>query len=58
MLDKILATISLGALTGFMMIVLVWINELDLWIISVAVLLMASYDFYNSTKNTGNNTKE
>lgn len=58
MLDKIIAALSIAALIGFMMIVLVWINELDLWVITVAVLVMASYDFYTSTRNTDKNTKK
>ena len=46
MQDKVLAVISLGALIAFMGIVLVYINEMALWIIVVTVLVMAAYDFY------------
>jgi hypothetical protein len=46
MLDKVLAVVSLGALIGFMGIVLVYINEMALWIIVVTVLVMAAYDFF------------
>lgn len=58
MLDKILAVISLAALIGFMLIVLIWINEIDLWIISVVVLLMAVFDFFYETRNAGGSSKE
>lgn len=58
MLDKIFATISLAAFVGFMLIVLVWINEIDLWIITVVVLAMAIYDFVQSTRNSGDSTNE
>ena len=58
MLDRIFATISLAAFIGFMLIILVWINELDLWIISVAVLLLAVYDFVHTLRDAGDGTKE
>lgn len=51
MLDKVLATISLGALVAFMGIVLVYINEPDLWIIVVVVLVMAGADFYRTIRD-------
>jgi 4-hydroxybenzoate polyprenyltransferase len=46
MMDKALAIISILALIAFMGIVLVFINEIALWVIVCAVLLMAVYDFY------------
>jgi 4-hydroxybenzoate polyprenyltransferase len=46
MLDKVIAIISILVLIAFMGIVLVFINEIALWIIVCAVLLMAIYDFY------------
>lgn len=46
MLDKVLAIFAVLALIVFMGIVLVFINELALWIIVCAVLIMAVYDFY------------
>ncbi len=58
MLDKILAVISLAAFIGFMLIVLIWINEIDLWIISVMVMLMAVFDFIYETRNAGGSSKE
>ncbi len=45
MLDKVLATVSIVMLIGFMLIVTVFVNEPDLWIIVVVVLVMAVYDF-------------
>lgn len=58
MLDKIMATISLAAFIGFMLIVLVWINEIDLWIIVVIVLAMAIYDFVLANRKTDDRTEE
>ena len=46
MLDKVLAIISILALIAFMGIVLVFINEIALWVIVCGVLLMGIYDFY------------
>lgn len=53
MLDKVLAVISIGALIAFMGIVLVFINEIALWIIVCAVLAMAVYDFYSELRASG-----
>lgn len=52
MLDKVLAVISLGALVAFMGIVLVYINELALWILVVTVLLMVAYDFFTELRGS------
>ena len=46
MLDKVLAVFSLGCLVAFMAIVVYYIAEPDLTIVTVVVLLMAAYDFY------------
>jgi hypothetical protein len=46
MLDKVLATLSLGCLIGFMAFVVYYIAEPDLTIVTVVVLAMAIYDFY------------
>lgn len=53
MLDKVLATISIAALIAFMLIVTVFVNEPDLWIIVVAVLAMAVYDFWRTFRQNG-----
>jgi 4-hydroxybenzoate polyprenyltransferase len=53
MLDKVLAVISIGALVAFMGIVLVFINEMALWIIVCAVLAMGIYDFYTELRGSG-----
>jgi len=53
MLDKVLAIISITALIGFMGIVLVYIDEIALWIIVCTVLLMAVYDFYSELRGSG-----
>jgi hypothetical protein len=46
MLDKVLAVVSLGCLIAFMAIVIYYIAEPDLAIVTVVVLLMAAYDFF------------
>jgi hypothetical protein len=46
MLDKFLAALSLCSLIGFMMFVVIYIALPDLAIITVVVLVMATYDFY------------
>jgi len=56
LLDKALATVSILALIGFMLIVTVFVNEPDLWIIVVAVvavLAMAVYDFWRTFRQNG-----
>lgn len=53
MLDKVLAIIWVGALIAFMGILLTYINELALWIIVCAVLVMAVYDFYIELRGSG-----
>jgi hypothetical protein len=45
-LDKVLSVFSLGCLIAFMAIVVYYIAEPDLTIVTVVVLLMAAYDFY------------
>jgi len=45
-LDKVLAVLSLCGLVTFMGIVVYYIAEPDLLIVTVAVLLMAAYDFF------------
>jgi len=52
-LDKVLAVISLGALIAFMGIVVVFINEIALWIIVCTVLAMAAYDFFTELRGSG-----
>lgn len=60
MLDKILAAISILAMTGFVMFVVVSVMEPDLSIIIVGVLAMAIYDFWRSTfgKRNGGTPKK
>jgi hypothetical protein len=53
MLDKVLAVMSIGALVAFMGIVLIFINEIALWIIVCAVLAMGIYDFYTELRGSG-----
>lgn len=53
MLDKILAIFFMALLIAFMGIVLVYINELALWIIVCIVLVMGAYDFYVDLRGSG-----
>jgi hypothetical protein len=46
MLDKFLALISLASLIGFVSVLITYIDEIDLTLVSVVVLIMAAYDFY------------
>lgn len=46
MLDKVLAVFSLVCLVAFMGIVVYYIAEPDLTIVTVVILLMAAYDFF------------
>jgi len=55
MLDKILATIAMLMLTGFVSIIVISVMEPDLTIIIVGVLALAIYDFWQA--NTGKHNK-
>jgi hypothetical protein len=59
MLDKVLATIAIACLIGFVSVLITYIRELDLTIVSVVVLIMASYDFFLlNTEGSGQRTDE
>jgi len=45
MLDKALAAISIASLVAFVSVLIVYIGEVDLVVVSVVVLVMAAYDF-------------
>lgn len=45
MLDKALAAIAIACLVAFVGVLIVYIAEVDLVVVSVVVLLMAAYDF-------------
>jgi hypothetical protein len=51
MLDKVLAVISLAGLITFVSILMVYVAEIDLTIITVVVLIMAVFDFYLLTRS-------
>lgn len=53
MLDKILAGLFMLLLIAFMGIVLLYINEVALWVIVGTVLLMGIYDFYVEVRGGG-----
>jgi len=48
MMDKIFAAVSLIALFAFVGVVLGFVAEVDLTIVVVVVLLMATYDFWKT----------
>lgn len=50
MFDRILAAVSIASLVAFMSVLVSYIAELDLTIITVVVLAMAVVDFYLLTK--------
>ena len=57
MVDKLLAAIAMATLVAFVMIVAVYVNEPELWIVTILVLAMAIYDFVQSfrqNKGSGN----
>jgi len=45
MLDKALAALSILCLVAFVSVLIVYIGEVDLVVVSVVVLVMAAYDF-------------
>lgn len=49
-LDRILAALSIAALIAFMSVLITYVRELDLTIITIIVLLMAVFDFYLLTR--------
>ncbi|HZA66109.1 MAG TPA: hypothetical protein VE592_04115 [Geminicoccaceae bacterium] len=46
MLDKALAVIAIASLIAFVGVLISYIEEIDLIVVSVVVLIMAAYDFY------------
>lgn len=56
MVDKFLAFFALVILAAFVGIIIVFVPELDLAIVTVITVVMAGYDFYRSTfrQNGGN----
>jgi hypothetical protein len=45
MLDKALAALSIACLVAFVGVLIVYIGEIDLVVVSVLVLVLAAYDF-------------
>lgn len=61
MLDKGLAAISIACLMAFVAVLIVYIDEIDLTIITLAVVIMAAVDFFFLTtrsKNGGERSSE
>ena len=48
MVDKLLAAIAMATLVAFVMIVTVYVNEPELWIVTIMVLAMGIHDFVQS----------
>ena len=48
MMDKVFAAISLVMLFGFVGVVIGFVAEVDLAIVVIVVLLMATYDFWKT----------
>ena len=53
MIDKVLAVISVACLIGFMGIIIWFVPDPDLVIVTIAVLAMALYDFYREAFRNG-----
>jgi len=51
MLDKALAAISIASLAVFVGVLIAYISEIDLMVVSVVVLVMAAYDFVLLTRS-------
>ena len=50
MLDQALAVISLACLVAFVGVLIVYIAEIDLTLVSVVVVVLAAYDFFLLTR--------
>lgn len=46
MLDKILGVVAIIALIGFMSVLVIFVPDFDLILVTVVVTVMAAYDFY------------
>lgn len=46
MLDKILGVAAIAALVGFMGVLVIFVPDFDLILVTVVVTAMAAYDFY------------
>lgn len=51
MADKIIAPIALVLFIGFIAFLAIYVNEPDLWIVLVAVAVMACYDFWQALRS-------
>ena len=58
MVDQIMATISLLAFVVFMLILAVYINEFDLWLIIAAVSMMVATDFVQTLREDANGSEK
>lgn len=46
MVDRIIALLALGSFVLFISVIIIWVKEIDLIIISGLCMAMAAYDFY------------
>lgn len=53
MIDKFLAVVSLACLIGFMGVIIWFVPDPDLVIVTIIVLAMAVYDFYREAFRKG-----
>ncbi len=56
MTDKIIAALALAGFAAFIAVLVIFVREIDLIIVSVIGLLLAGYDFYRDlfrSKNGG-----
>lgn len=56
MIDKVLAAASVACLIAFMAIIIWFVPDPDLVIVTIMVLAMAVYDFYRETFRGGGNS--
>ena len=50
MSDEILAALSFAGLAAFLMVVVVYVREIDLSIVIIGVLVLAAYDFWTTLR--------
>lgn len=57
MLDKILAVVSLAGLFWFGYVLISFVGEPDLWVVTILVLLVASYFIYRELAAGGSHVE-
>lgn len=54
MADKIIAPLAILLFLGFVAFLAIYINEIDLWIVILAVSAMGVFEFWQSLRNQNN----